>query len=87
MIATCVIQPIDIVKVRLQLAGEAGQKANPFSISADILRNEGGIRAFYKGLDSALLRQALYTTSRFGIFFSLSDYVKKKNNTTALTFL
>ena len=27
-------------------------------------------------LDSALTRQALYTTTRLGIYFSLSDYLK-----------
>ena len=77
MLATCFIQPVDIVKVRLQLAGESGSPMGPFQIARQIIQNEGGVRAFYKGLDSALLRQALYTTSRFGIFFSLSDYVKK----------
>lgn len=86
MIATCVIQPLDIVKVRLQLAGESGVKTGPFQIAGNILKNEGGVRAFYKGLDSALLRQALYTTSRFGIFFSLSDYVKKQNKIEQLSF-
>lgn len=37
---------------------------------------EGGVRRFYRGLDSALMRQALYTTTRLGIYFSLSDYLK-----------
>jgi hypothetical protein len=27
-------------------------------------------------IDSALMRQALYTTTRLGIYFSLSDYLK-----------
>jgi solute carrier family 25 oxoglutarate transporter 11 len=87
MIATCCIQPIDIVKVRLQLAGESGGSTSPFKIAGNIMKNEGGMRAFYKGLDSALLRQALYTTSRFGIFYSLSDYVKKQNNSNQLSFM
>ena len=80
MIATCFVQPIDIVKVRLQLEGEAGNKASPFKVCRDIVAKEGGVKGLYKGLDSALLRQVLYTTARFGIFFSLSDYTKKRNN-------
>lgn len=86
MIATCFVQPIDIVKVRLQLEAEAGNKASPFSVTRSIITKEGGVKAFYKGLDSALLRQILYTTSRFGIFFSLSDYTKKRNNGANLSF-
>jgi len=38
------------------------------------------IRAFYKGLDSALLRQVLYTSVRLGLFYQLTDSYKKKNH-------
>ncbi|KAK3007636.1 hypothetical protein RJ639_015347 [Escallonia herrerae] len=42
MLATCVIQPIDMIKVRIQLGqGSAGQ------VMRTMLKNEG-IRAFYK---------------------------------------
>jgi len=37
---------------------------------------ESGVGSFYRGLDSALMRQIIYTTARFGIFFNLVDYVK-----------
>jgi solute carrier family 25 oxoglutarate transporter 11 len=30
----------------------------------------------YHRIDSALMRQAIYTTTRLGIYFSLSDYLK-----------
>ena len=33
------------------------------------------------------MRQAVYTTARFGIFLSLSDYLRKKNNCENLSFL
>ncbi|KAK6936999.1 Mitochondrial substrate/solute carrier [Dillenia turbinata] len=66
MLATCVIQPIDMTKVRIQLGeGSAGQ------VIKTMLENEG-VRAFYKGLSAGLLRQATYTTARLGSF---SDYV------------
>ena len=32
------------------------------------------------------MRQAIYTTSRFGIFLNLQDYLKKKNNGNNLSF-
>mmetsp|Transcript_16253 Transcript_16253/g.27487 ORF Transcript_16253/g.27487 Transcript_16253/m.27487 type:complete len:160 (+) Transcript_16253:265-744(+) len=33
------------------------------------------------------MRQAVYTTARFGIFLNLQDYLKQKNNGANLTFL
>ena len=41
---------------------------------------EGGIKNFYQGIDSALLRQALYCTSRLGIYFTLTDWFKARND-------
>jgi len=88
MVATCCIQPIDMVKVRIQLAGEtAGADINPFSVAKTIFKNEGFL-GFYRGIDAALMRQVFYTTARFGIFLNLSDYVKRtKNNGENLSFL
>lgn len=78
MTATSVIQPIDMVKVRIQLKSEAkGGSLSPFTIAKDIYANEGGAKGFYKGLEAALLRQAVYATLRLGIYFNLSDYVKE----------
>jgi len=36
------------------------------------------MRTFYKGLDSALLRQLLYTSTRLGLFYTIKDYIVKK---------
>jgi hypothetical protein len=49
------IQPIDMVKVRIQLRSESGGSTSPFSV-ASVVYKAGGIAEFYKGLDSALLR-------------------------------
>lgn len=81
MCATSVIQPIDTVKVRIQIKSEelgAGAKISPVEIAKDIHKNQG-IRGFYKGLDSALFRQATYATARLGIFKSISDELKARN--------
>lgn len=67
MLATCVIQPIDMVKVRIQLGqGSVGQ------VTSQMLKNEG-FGAFYKGLSAGLLRQATYTTARLGTFRILTN--------------
>ena len=41
----------------------------------------------FNSIDSALMRQVLYATSRFGIFLTLSDYLRKKNNGNNLSFM
>ncbi|EEA07358.1 carrier protein, putative [Cryptosporidium muris RN66] len=76
--ATTCIQPIDMVKVRIQLAGEHNGSKNPFIITKDIIRNNG-IRGLYKGLDAGLVRQITYTTARLGLFRVVSDSMKKNN--------
>ena len=72
MCATTIIQPIDMVKVRIQLRGEAQGKTSPFDVAREIHR-QGGLKGFYQGLDSALLRQAIYCGMRIGIYYSLNE--------------
>jgi len=80
MIATTVIQPIDCVKVQIQIRSEAGtgQKLSPFTVAKEIYSKNGSIKPFYAGLDSALLRQAVYTSTRLGLFYNMKDYITKK---------
>jgi hypothetical protein len=48
MMATSVIQPIDMVKVRIQLKSEAkAGNLSPFRIARDIYTTEGGFKGFY----------------------------------------
>ncbi|KAL3452575.1 mitochondrial carrier domain-containing protein [Aspergillus insuetus] len=70
MTATVVIQPIDMIKVRLQLAGEGvrtGPRPSAFGIARDIVAS-GKVLDLYTGLSAGLLRQAVYTTARLGFF-------------------
>jgi solute carrier family 25 oxoglutarate transporter 11 len=70
MVATSVIQPIDMIKVRLQLAGEGiktGPKPTPLSVTREIIA-AGKVMDLYTGLSAGLLRQAVYTTARIGFF-------------------
>jgi solute carrier family 25 oxoglutarate transporter 11 len=70
MTATAVIQPIDMVKVRLQLAGEGaktGPRPSAIGITRDIITS-GKFLDLYTGLSAGLLRQAVYTTARLGFF-------------------
>jgi solute carrier family 25 oxoglutarate transporter 11 len=49
-------------------------------IAKEIYSSKGSMKPFYAGLDSALLRQAVYTSTRLGLFYSIKDYLKKRNN-------
>ena len=70
MVATTCIQPIDMIKVRLQLAGEGvkvGPRPTAMSVTRDIIA-AGKVMDLYTGLSAGLLRQAVYTTARLGFF-------------------
>jgi solute carrier family 25 oxoglutarate transporter 11 len=78
MTATIVIQPVDMVKVRLQLAGEgarAGPRPSAIGITKEIIAS-GKVLDLYTGLSAGLLRQAVYTTARLGFF---DTFIKKLN--------
>lgn len=75
VISWLAIHPADVVKVRMQLAGE-GSAVSPYRgfmhAMASISRNEG-VGALYSGLSAALTRQVTYTTLRLGLYSSLRD--------------
>jgi len=75
MFATCCIQPIDMVKVRIQLQAGTADAAGPLTVAANMLKNEG-LGGMYKGIDSALTRQVVYTGSRLGLFDYFSGMAK-----------
>ena len=50
-----------------QVRIQTGEKGGPFRVASNIIRGEG-IGAMYKGLSAGLLRQALYTTARLGLY-------------------
>lgn len=90
MFATACIQPIDMIKVRLQLAGEGvktGPKPTPLSVTREILA-EGKVMDLYTGLSAGLLRQAVYTTARLGFFDTFQNMLQARaeKNGTSVTF-
>ncbi|GAM34432.1 hypothetical protein EIK77_009887 [Talaromyces pinophilus] len=80
MTATVVIQPVDMIKVRLQLAGE-GQKTGPKPTALGVTKNiiaSGKVLDLYTGLSAGLLRQAVYTTARLGFFDTFISVAKTR---------
>ncbi|MCJ1256295.1 putative mitochondrial 2-oxoglutarate/malate carrier protein [Lignoscripta atroalba] len=80
MAATSCIQPIDMVKVRLQLAGEGaktGPRPSPAQITREIIAS-GKFLDLYTGISAGLLRQAVYTTARLGFFDTFMNSLKAR---------
>lgn len=79
MAATSVVQPLDLIKNRMQLAGRAGGANVTFlGVVAGVAKSEG-ILAFYNGLSAGLLRQATYTTTRLGVYNTLMEKFASKD--------
>ncbi|CAN2390301.1 Belongs to the mitochondrial carrier (TC 2.A.29) family [Pristimantis euphronides] len=87
--ATVFVQPLDLVKNRMQLSGE-GAKTKEYKTSfhavSSILKNEG-LRGIYTGLSAGLLRQATYTTTRLGIYTILFEKLTKPDGTPPNFFM
>lgn len=73
--ATCCIQPMDMVKVRIQVAAAEGKATSPFAIGGNMIKNEGFL-ALYSGLSAGLTRQVIYTGARLGLYDTFCDLAK-----------
>ena len=68
--AACCTHPIDLIKVHLQTANAAAAGGQRVGIVGQVFKvyRSDGIRGFWNGLSASLLRQASYSTVRFGIY-------------------
>lgn len=66
MAATVFVQPLDLIKNRMQL-DKAKEYRSSIQAFTSILKKEG-LFAMYNGLSAGLLRQATYTTTRLGTY-------------------
>ncbi|XP_039756613.1 mitochondrial 2-oxoglutarate/malate carrier protein-like [Pararge aegeria] len=82
MAATCVVQPLDLIKTRMQLSGSG---RTSFAVAGEIVAREGFF-SLYTGLSAGLLRQATYTTTRLGIYNLLFDSYRERNDGAAPGF-
>ncbi|KAF7266609.1 mitochondrial 2-oxoglutarate/malate carrier protein-like [Rhynchophorus ferrugineus] len=79
MLATCFVQPLDLLKNRMQLSGQGGkakEHKTSFHLLKSIVKNEG-VFTLYTGLSAGLMRQATYTTTRLGIYTWLFESFSK----------
>ena len=90
MAATCFVQPLDLVKNRMQVC-VVSDRSRPSSMSVlmGVVKNEG-FRTLYTGLSAGLLRQATYTTTRLGKtinHISLNHWDTNSRSSCSTTFI
>lgn len=87
--ASCVIHPIDLAKVRMQLYGQLnpGKKVPSFPALLSEMIKRDGITSIYKGVDAAIGRQMVYGTARIGLHRSFSDKLVEMNGGNPINFL
>ena len=71
MMATSIVQPIDLVKTRMQLT-KTSQSVSPIQVTKDIIKVDG-VPGLYKGLTAALFRQITYASTRLGVYNALME--------------
>jgi solute carrier family 25 oxoglutarate transporter 11 len=86
-VASSAIHPIDLVKVRMQLAGQGSKSAspNPFTLASAIVKTSG-VKGLYAGLSASLTRQATYGTARIGLHRQISQELEKYNEGNKIPF-
>ncbi|XP_030592142.1 mitochondrial dicarboxylate carrier isoform X1 [Archocentrus centrarchus] len=73
--AACVTHPLDLIKVHLQTQQEV--KMRMIGMTLNVVRREGFL-ALYSGLTASLCRQMTYSSSRFAIYETVRDKMKRK---------
>ncbi|XP_045774995.1 mitochondrial 2-oxoglutarate/malate carrier protein-like isoform X1 [Maniola jurtina] len=76
MVATTVVHPLDVIKVRLQLFPRS---CSTLEMASAVVRCRGGA-ALYTGLSAGLLRQTTYTTTRLAVYHALIDVFRREYN-------
>eukprot|EP01041_Mallomonas_annulata_P008825 gene8825-18271_t len=90
-LASSVVHPIDLAKVRLQLYATAESttlstpKPNFVSVLSNMIKNEG-IKSIYAGLSASIMRQLIYGTARIGLHRTFSDMLVARNGGQNISF-
>jgi len=78
-------QPFDMVKVRMQSA-QGNVKPNPFAIVMNIIKNEGGPKALWKGSLPPLLGIGATVSIQFGVNENVKKMIIQANGGNKMTF-
>mmetsp|Transcript_25448 Transcript_25448/g.31358 ORF Transcript_25448/g.31358 Transcript_25448/m.31358 type:complete len:307 (-) Transcript_25448:278-1198(-) len=86
--ASCVIHPMDLAKVRMQLYGQLnpGKPVPGFGSILSNMVKKDGLFSVYQGVDAAIGRQLVYGTARIGLHRTFSDALVKRNDGKPINF-
>ena len=86
IVATTATLPMDYIKVHIQCLSE-GHTSRPSGIKFALETfSKKGFLAFYTGYSSAVTRQAVYATTRLGLYKTLVDRHKAKTHSEYISF-
>ena len=79
--------PIDVVKTRLQVSGDASSGARNYKAlgifgTVRVIAAEEGVTAFWKGIGAAWMREASYTSLRLGLYGPIKHAMGVKSNSS-----
>jgi len=88
-VASVIIHPIDLAKVRIQLYGQLnpGKTAPNFPTLLKSMIAKDGVASIYMGVDAAITRQLSYGTARLGLHRTFSDQLQQMNDGKPISFL
>lgn len=72
--AACFTHPLDLLKVHLQT--QSAGRVSLVGSTVTIIRHQG-VLAMYNGLSASILRQLTYSTTRFGMYEVIRQYLVK----------
>lgn len=78
--ATCFTNPLDVVKVRLQLSD--GTKGVGLIQTASTIVRQDGIRGLFRGLEAALTRAGVYGGIRLGLYGPFKSFLSEGKDPT-----
>lgn len=78
MFATCLVQPLDLIKTQYQLAGMPEMEETKGLAWIRKVYGNYGVRAFYKGLTANFLRQSTYTALRLSTYQEAGEIYQRK---------